>query len=513
MNPYSKILFYIGFIGILILGVGLRCTELLNKNYLFGFDQGWNYEYAREIVDSHKFRLIGAEVSSGTGLSGIYHGPGYYYLLAIVDAVYHGDPYGSIVLMFALSIAALLVAFFLGVKLFGKWAGLVVFFLVGVSPAIATQARFLWTPHPTSLLIVLVFYFVYRSVKYSPCNFSLAVGIAALIYHFHLGIALPVIVSLVVFFFLEKKIRTLKVLALSAFGIVIVMLPSILFDLRHHFMQAGHILAYVRGLFAQSTNGTVPKVTSNLTTHLWNYWYNSLDSFAFNKLHLPFVIQAILLGIIFILAFYFLLRDTNKHRQSFIGYIFVLILSSWVFFMFMKNTIWDYYLIPLHFAVIILFSYVTSFIAYPKKIRGNILVLGYVVIFLLLSALGAWTRLMLDFSYDYHDLGGPAKIKGKEMALDYIYKDANNNSFNVLVFMPPIYTYPYDYLFGWYGKNVYHYVPGHQKKGLTYLLIEPDSDKPWSYQGWLETVIKDGQILSTVTLPTGHIVQKRLFPE
>lgn len=44
------------------------------------------------------------------------------------------------------------------------------------------------------------------------------------------------------------------------------------------------------------------------------------------------------------------------------------------------------------------------------------------------------------------------------------------------------------------------------------LIIEPDNSKPWSYNGWLETVIADGTIISTVALPTGHIIQKRTFP-
>jgi hypothetical protein len=78
--------------------------------------------------------------------------------------------------------------------------------------------------------------------------------------------------------------------------------------------------------------------------------------------------------------------------------------------------------------------------------------------------------------------------------------------------MAPIYTYPYDYLFQTYGGQKYGYVPGSVKKGLVYLIIEPDSSKPWTYKGWLETVIVGGTIVKTETLPTGQIVQLRQFP-
>ena len=61
----------------------------------------------------------------------------------------------------------------------------------------------------------------------------------------------------------------------------------------------------------------------------------------------------------------------------------------------------------------------------------------------------------------------------------------------------------------WAYERKYNYVPHKDKKGLFYLLIEPDSQKSWSYKGWLETVIKTGTILETKELPSGFIIQKR----
>ena len=78
-----------------------------------------------------------------------------------------------------------------------------------------------------------------------------------------------------------------------------------------------------------------------------------------------------------------------------------------------------------------------------------------------------------------------------------------------MAFTPPVYTYAYDYLIWWYGNRNYNYIPHKEKKGIFYLLMEPDSSKPWSYKGWLETVIKTGTILETKELPSGFVVQKR----
>ena len=114
------------------------------------------------------------------------------------------------------------------------------------------------------------------------------------------------------------------------------------------------------------------------------------------------------------------------------------------------------------------------------------------------------------YQTDYFDYGGRHKIKGKLEALDYIYKDARGEQFGVLVFTPPVYTYDYDYLFWWYGTKKYSYVPYNEKRGTFYLLIDPDNQKPWSYKGWQETVIKTGKVIKTTTLPkSGFIVEKR----
>jgi len=102
------------------------------------------------------------------------------------------------------------------------------------------------------------------------------------------------------------------------------------------------------------------------------------------------------------------------------------------------------------------------------------------------------------------------KIKGKIEAIDYIYKDAEGKKFGLLTFTPPVYTYAYDYLIWWYGNKNYNYIPHKEKKGIFYLLMETDPSKPWSYEGWLETVIKTGTILKTKELPSGFVVQKRI---
>jgi len=103
-----------------------------------------------------------------------------------------------------------------------------------------------------------------------------------------------------------------------------------------------------------------------------------------------------------------------------------------------------------------------------------------------------------------------AGLKKLTEAIEAIFQDAKGTPFGVLVFTPPVYTYPYDYLFWWIGTKKYHYVPHNEKRGVFYLLMEPDAGKPWSYKGWLETVVKDGTVVSTKELPSGFLIEKRM---
>src|SRR3989344_4867233 len=106
---------------ILFAGFLLRAVEVLNHNYLFGFDEGRDYLLVKEMVTTGKPRLIGAEVGAGAaGISGLFHGPFYLYILTLFYFLFGGDPYGSIVMMFLFGMAALVATYFVANKIFGQ---------------------------------------------------------------------------------------------------------------------------------------------------------------------------------------------------------------------------------------------------------------------------------------------------------------------------------------------------------------------------------------------------------
>lgn len=488
---------------LIVLGILLRAVEVINGNYLWGFDHGREYLMTKEIVVDHHLRLIGTPLGGGSaGIQGIFHGPLYYYFLAIPFILFSHDPYGGVVLMFIFGLGAICMGFLLGKKMLGLMGGLLVAALLSLSPPIIAQSRAIWSPFPSTFFVVLSLYFTFlintTKGKKNGIIIFLSAFFAAFVYNFELAIALPLSLGLLIYsIYLFKRKSIIRYLYLFS-GFVFALLPMIFFEIRHNFMAVHGLLNY---LFASHP----PKNFSylnNLNDHFQLFLYNISDTFPHQQLFNPIVLLVVIAISVVIIR----RREKRKELKDFITYLLFLPFVTFFVLSFLRNAVYPYYLFHLNVVYILLISYCFyGFIKTKNKI-GQLIILC-VLLVLLISAIPTDLKMI---RYDLTDYGGTAKIKGKEDALDYIYKDAQGKHFNLLVFSPPVYTYPYDYLEWWYGQKKYGYTLGNQKKGTFYLLMEPDPAKPWSYKGWLATVIKTGKVIKTVNLPSGFIVQKRI---
>jgi len=489
MKKYIPILIALIFLW----GIALRAVEVVNGNYLFGFDVGRDMLVARNIVENHKYTLIGAEVGSGSaGINGIFQGPGYYYLLTIPYILFRGDPYGVLLTMFLFGVVTLALSYWTCRRMFGKGAAIVSLFLVAVSPLIVSQSRFIWAPHPASLLIVLSLYFTYMIYKRPRLYAPLAMLTAGLTYHFEFAMTIPMMIAILIAMPLIYRIKDIKTYVYSIAATVFVFLPMIAFEMRHGFMAVKSIFSYAAPQGVQKGEHLIP------------YIYNASNSFPTEHGMVPGQWFIPLCGALLVALMVIAWKEKDKARRKFFQFFLLSLVVSYVVFLFLNNVIWDYYLIHAHFIYMYVFAYL-----FTRKSKIISIILFPFLLSMIVSS--AW-RMMISYRDDIHDLGGVEKIQGKKIAIDYVYQDAKEKAFSEFTFMAPIYTYPYEYLFATYGKKKYGYVPGNQKKGLVYLIIEPDRSKPWTYKGWLETVIVGGEILDTKTLETGHIIQKRLFP-
>ncbi len=492
----SNILFILIAFTVVFLAIFPRCVELLNQNPLFLFDQGREMLAAKKIVVDHKFILIGTEIGAGdAGISGVFHGPLYYYMLSIVFILFNGNPQGGIFLMFGFGIISILFGYYLGLKMFNRWIGLLLSLLISIAPIFTAQSRFIWSPNPPTFFILLTFYFTYLFSKNKSLLFTfLAAFFSGFIYNFELGIAVPLSLTLLIYsiFLFKKHIKNYIFLFV---GYVFGYLPMFLFEVRHDFLGLRGIITYI--FKHKATNHNVNE-TNFFIDHFNSFIHSFSSTFPLQSLYL------LVFLFIVIVSVYYIRKEKVKYLKYFFSFLLFLIPVTYLVFSPLRNTVYGIYLQHLNVAYLLLSCYIV-YSSFKNNTKIFLIALLYIFINF---PIGIYSAVATTI-YDYPDYGGIAKIRGKIDVLDFIYKDANKKPFGLLVFSPPVYTYPYDYLLWWYGKAKYDYIPYKEKKGTFYLLMEPDPSKPWSYKGWLETVIKDGKVEWTKTLPSGFVVQKR----
>lgn len=494
------------FVGLFLWGFFLRSVEVINGNYLFGHDHGRDYLAAYDIVKNHKLTLIGAEAGSGVaGFNGIFQGPGYFYLIALAYVFFGGDPIGAQIFMLLFGLAAMIIAAWVGLKTLGRVGSMVFLFFVTVSPLIVSQSRFIWSSHPVTSFVILALYFVFRIPKKPKIFAPLAVFTAVFAYHFQLGVTVPLVVALFLSFPLVYRIFDWKVYVYCFAAVFLAFSPMIVFEMRHGFMAVKSVFGATNG----AGLGGLIFDPIRLSSHVFDYWNNFYNTFTFEFGWIPRGIQMLILYAT--LPFLGIGLWFAKPRR-FVLFLLLLLVTTWAGYLFLNNTVWDYYLT--HTRITYIFLYVIAILALLRIYKRLFVAkIGLMIfgIFLITIAVGSAFRQYISYTVDIRDIHVYEKIQGKKLVIDTIYDDAKGEKFSVFVFMPSVYTHPYDYLFKTYAKKRYGYEPNHQKQGLAYLIIEPDFSQIWRHKGWLETVVNGGETIWTKTILNSLILEKRMY--
>ena len=473
-------------LGIFCIGFFLRAQETISGNFLFLLDSG------RDMMD--------------VSLGGVFQGPLYYYLLAIPTALFEGNPWGNIFLMLVLSMLVLTVVFYGMNKYFGFIPAVITLVLFAFSPEAVAAATYFWNPHPMWIILVMYIFSLYGALNNNSRAQLVLWPIIASSFHFQMAFGFFLFIATWVYIVLFHRGMFTKNKNMW-FGLLLAglfFLPQVLFEFRHNFLMTRSVIdvfqGSARGLI---TSGEQGDAFSVLVNNYRTLRHNFISSFIHEKQfrYIPMILS---LFSIAALSYGAISKKFSTHEKRFMHMAVSIIIIIWSL-----GLIYPY---PLRY------WFLTGFQSFYLVLMGIMLsklytvVIGRLSLFIVFTLLLSYAIFRLNVLYfNPPDDGGFAKIKGKIQAIDYIYQDAEEHNFGVMVFTPPVLTDAYDYLFWWHGRRRYGYIPYNEKKGTVYLLIEPDPGNPWSYNGWLETVIKTGIVESTETLPSGIIIQKRLM--
>lgn len=425
------------FLAVVFLALAIRIVPVFNNTFPFAGDETRDALFVRDILVRHEFPLMGPV----TSVSGIYAGPGWYYFTAIGYFLFGGHPFGPMFLLILLNICltALIMkkiannvsppaAIIAGLGLQVSWG----YYLTSRQAAAAYSLVFL------AWCIVFLLAdalrgqrkrFLFSSMFVGAAFHSEIVG-ATLLLLFHSSVGL---------WALAKKIITLRYLFFSYGIAAIFFLPHIIFELQTNFSQTHHLLREI--LLRQTL--LLPPVVSSMHANILGVISNAVFP------QLPYAGLVLL-----VLVMTFLLLATQRDKGStFTVYVyFLIILLIGISFVFYSiNHIWRYwqtiYLGPLtFFAVVLALFRLPTVVRYPLL---TVVLLSHVVYF----------SSQLDRSANA--TGDLRILKNQLTAIDWMYQHASGSRFTFMNRHSPMYDYSFEYLFWWYGRKKYGYLPCH----------------------------------------------------
>jgi len=362
------------------------------------------------------------------------------------------------------------------------------------------QGRMVWAPNFSGLVAVPFLFVLWKSQKNAPWYIFLAAFLASFLYHFEIPMAAPAVLASFLYFLFVTKNRSLFGWGMYGVGILLGFLPMLLFEFRHGWGLVKGLLTYGSRIGQAST--AMPFYPLKELLGDGSALFTTIrESFHIGVPWLSMIFPVMLLGAACIFAYFEKKKDIKQYMTA----LLLLVGSHLLVYYPYRGPVYSHYLSLLYFVYPLIGAYVAIKALSIEKTRLIVYVLG---LLMFIEVLSLFPKTIM---YDYADYGGTAKIRGKIDAIDAIYEHAAGTGFNIQIFTPPVLPHAYDYILLWYAAQKYGYTPGRSLSGTVYLLIEPDPEKPWSYNGWLETVIKTGEVESRWKLPSGFMIEKRFM--
>ncbi len=229
-------------------------------NVMFLGDQGRDASIVRNLATFENLPFIGAPSSIGQ----VYLGPFYYYLIAPFLPLFGWNPMG---LAFGVALFSLIGSFFavkITVKHFGLAVGMVFLTLIAFSESLINLARFSWNPNLLPYFSFATLYFFWAWMKERSMRngilFGLFYGLSMQLHYLSVFLIPPFLIFFVMKLrntsSMQKRVELLRKLMFPGGIFLVTMIPLIVFDIRHSFINSTQLLKLITqgGLSGENTS-------------------------------------------------------------------------------------------------------------------------------------------------------------------------------------------------------------------------------------------------------------------
>ncbi len=466
----------------------LNLFPIFKQDILFHTDIARDFLVMDEIVETKKFTLIGPR--SG-GVSGVFHGPAWYYLNLPVFILSDGDPAVIGIWWFFLFHFALVVAFFALRNVFEKsvaWMTIGLFSILMVFSSMGFGQQ--------SPVLFLAFYAIFSIWKYLSTKkirwLISSILLLGLLIQFQMAFGVPItILSFFLLTFYQWKNNNIKSV-MWWFLIIIPLSTFVIFDLRHDFLQLRSVLAYFQNN-SQSDFNFVDYLRQRMfaffdSLSLFRQYSNSWSTIAGGLIGLITLILALTTS-----------RKINSSLSLFSKLSIYFMLGFWMITLPFKGAIWSYYYEGFW---LLITGWIVWYVFQTKAIWIKIsflIIVGFNLYFALQRSVIYWQA-----QVDDHEIYWSFY---RQMAKDIFEK--YSDEFGYYVFTMDQYGYQAKYGLKFQAKNLNKIIHNYQKKPKTVLIIgRNDNLNPYANEKyWQKEQVKiDKEPLDYWKYPNGYQV-------
>lgn len=429
------------------------------------------YDPGRDLLmawdNLKKISLIGPT----SGIPGIFYGPQWIWLLSIGVAI-SKDPRVVLFLIISLPyfIGIPLAICFLNKSLIEKLTVPTIWILtIFCFSSYITQ---IWSPNLAPLLLFILLTLFYKTkdirAERNIKRFTIMGLIYGLLLNHHISLGVVFLITWIIYFFttffltifnkkrLKESLLNWLINTVSFWsGLIIMLLPFFLFEVRHGFMQIKSLIFTL-----SKSSAVVGQIGISKNEIVQKFIERSSVALSIPQQFSIFVIALIIAGIFFNL----LKKRFSKEDLKLLLFLILNILSLFIVYFGTKNPVWNYHFI----SVEVVFIFLTLLAVKKNRILQYVL-FSWAIILLI-------SRMVL-FSQSFMKQNNQGELMAKKSNVEFILNDTKNLSFAYFAKNPSIYTYDYDYIFRWIGEEKNQYPDQSPGQAVNTYIIVPDDVK------------------------------------
>lgn len=448
-------------IAVFVIALTLRFLYLPSGAVLFTFDQARDAFVVQELLGGH-IKILGPSVS---GIPGFFHGVLYYYIIAPAYLLGHGNPVTASYFLAIINSLCVFIVYYLVKKMSGNhFPSLVASLLFAVSFEQTQYASWLSNPAMGVWFVLLAYSGLYLWIKERRNRFLILLGLS---FGFAIQSDLSLVYNIVpIGLWLgtyRKHLGKKQILTLTA-AFLLAISSMVLVEFRFGFSG-------IEGIKHILGDQQVQGLKQGLGDYLLSYFNRMGDVFAFNLF--PFISAfGGLLGL-GILIRYLPELSKKEYRNSFEVKFLITWILSFLVAASVGGTNIHHITVGIGIGIIIL----TAFFIWELFEKNRILALLF--LFIIISA-----NLVKVIQENFKGqtifaIQTDMTLTNELKIIDYTYLASGGKPFSISTLTSPLFiNTTWSYLYNWYGKSKYGYLPdwiGHDQIGQLGNNLQPPS--------------------------------------